>query len=117
MQHRFHYAVDVLEYVMIPEANDPKTKPFECSRSRFIFGNSLGVLPAIQFDDQPRLKRSEVSHIPTDRDLPPEFISVEPTPAQVLPKQLLCLGFVPAKFSRHTQAEPPHPALSPMGRG
>lgn len=115
MQNRFHNAVDVRDYVMIPEANDSKSKFFEFRGSLFVSDNLLGVLPAIQLNDQSRFERGKIGNVSADCDLSSEFISIEPASAQMFPKQFFCFGFVPAKFARDLQRSTPSPYPLPQG--
>jgi|RhiMethySRZTD1v2_1073278.scaffolds.fasta_scaffold01898_2 hypothetical protein len=76
------------------------------------------VLPAINLDHQPLGTAGEVNDVRTDRLLTNEFVAVERTRAQTVPKLEFCIGLGLAKLARSHSLElvgpaharsPPHP--------
>lgn len=115
LQNRFDNAVDVREYVMIPEANDAKAKLFDFCGSRFVSRDSFSVLSTVEFDHQSRFERCEIGDVPANRDLSSKFVAIETPPAQMPPKQLFRFGFVSTEPSRYTQRRTPSPFPLPNG--
>jgi len=57
-----------------------------------IFRLSLGMLPAVQFDDQPRFQTDEIGHVTGDRKLASKLCVGEPAGAQALPQCTFRIG-------------------------
>jgi hypothetical protein len=117
LQNRFYNAVDIRQYVMIPEADDAKSESFDFCGSLFVSDDPFGVLPAIQLDNQARLKRGKISDITSDRDLSSKFVTLQSASAQMFPEQLLCLGFVSAKLARESDCQLRTPSPCPLPHG
>lgn len=115
LQNCFHNAVNVREYVMIPEANDAKAEFFELPGSGFVAAGLLRVLSSVEFDDQPGFKRREIGDVAADRDLSPELVTIQPATAQMFPQQLFCFSPIAPKFARQTQRRTPSPYPLPHG--
>ena len=117
MQNRFHNAVDIREYIVIPKPNNTKSKSFEFGRPVGVFDKHFGMLPAVKFNNQFRFKGSKVGNIPADRHLPPKFVTVESAPTQMFPKKLFSFGFVSAKLARTLNTQRRTPSPYPLPRG
>jgi hypothetical protein len=50
-----------------------------------LVASASGMLPAIDFNDEPRGKADEIGYVEIDRNLPPELASREPMRPQYLP--------------------------------
>jgi hypothetical protein len=73
-QYRFHHAVDVLQHIIVPEAQDAIALRSKIDGSLCISGNVLRliVLRSIDFDDEASFVAGEVSEVRTDGGLPAE---------------------------------------------
>jgi hypothetical protein len=80
-------AIRILQNVIIPEAQHAITGPAKPFVTKSI--SVASVLSAIDFDDQPALVADEISDEATHRDLPSEFLSVQPRRSQQQPKPVL----------------------------
>jgi hypothetical protein len=71
-QDRFHHAIDVLQYVIVPETQDSIALRLKISGSFRIADNviRLTVLRSINFDDNTSLMAGKVSEVRTDGGLP-----------------------------------------------
>ena len=116
--HRQH-AVHVAQHVVVPEADYPVAAGFEpVGAQRTV----LGMLPAIDLDDQLRLRTEEVDDIGTDRLLATEPGSVDLLAAQMGPQSPFGIGGVgaemPGERGGHSQMlpafyRPEHPPPQP----
>ena len=73
-QDRFHHAIDVLQHIIVPEAQDATALRSKISGSLCISGNVLRliVLRAIDLDDEAPFMAGEVSEEGTNGGLSPE---------------------------------------------
>lgn len=80
----------------IPKADDTIAFAFEPQGSTLIAGGHIiiGVMAAIQFDDEARFQAGEICNIGANRRLPPEMTSVNGYVLQGAPQGLLRLGGV-----------------------
>ena len=87
--------------VAVPEADDQETGRFESFCPLGIADNllRLGMLTAIEFDNQAGVQAAEVGDVTGDGRLPPEFQAVETAVAQVLPEFVFCWSERAAQFS------------------
>ena len=60
------HAIDILEDLVVPEADHAITLAVQPARSRLILRRSRVVLAAVDFDDQPRLQAAEVNDVVAD---------------------------------------------------
>ena len=80
IQHGWQFS----QYVHIPEANDrPAIADHEGIPN--CVPPIIRVLTAVDFDHQPKFTTGEISKIGADRQLPDEFMFVEPPVAQFVP--------------------------------
>ena len=86
---RFKDAIKVFEYVAVPEANDPIAACLQPFGPLAIFDDLLGVLSAIDFNDELGLGAEEVDHEGADGLLASEAEAVELTLAQMSPQNAL----------------------------
>ena len=86
------YFLDVCKHLIIPESQNPVVPRLQKRSSNFIFLRKLGVLGAIQFDNQALLDRAEVSEVGPNRMLTPEFCVLHPAAPQVSPQNSFCVG-------------------------
>lgn len=85
-----------LKDLIIPEPQDSESGGFKLACSFLVCGDGIGVLPAVQFDDQFRFQRHEIEHEAGEGMLPAEF-GAQLTAAQVSPQQALGVGRVIAQ--------------------
>jgi hypothetical protein len=72
-----YHSFDVLEHVFIAKAHDVVSPGLEMRRARCIVLFLVGVLRAIDLDDQFVLTAAEVGEVPIDRHLTPELCTFE----------------------------------------
>ena len=76
---RLHYAVDVAEHVVVPEAQHPIAARFKVRRSSGVASQAgrFGVLPAVYLDDQARSVTGKVREVGTDGRLSAKMGAVD----------------------------------------
>jgi hypothetical protein len=92
--------VDVLENVVVPEAKDQIAGRTKRVGSQPIRLNCLGMLAAVNFDDQLRLDRRKISYEGADRYLATKFDPLNLPVAQSRPQSPLCVGSSAAQAAR-----------------
>lgn len=95
-EHHFGFA----QHIMVPEAEDPKPLRFEKRRPLLVVLRPLGVLPAVEFDDEAHLHAAEVSDERANRHLSSKFRSSDLLGAQTRPEASLGVGLVAAELAR-----------------
>jgi len=119
LNQRFENTLDIVQNIVIPETHDAVAESFKLFRAQAIFFDTGGMLAAVNLNDELRLGRDKVDYKARDRYLSLELVTREPPSAQTRPYQALGIRGISPKSSgtqiRH--AVPPHPTLSPMGRG
>jgi len=119
LNQRFENTLDIVQNIVIPETHDAVAESFKLFRAHPVLFNADRMLTTVNFNDQLYFERDEVGRIAGDGNLPLKLIAGEPPSAQTRPYQALGIRGISPKSSgtqiRH--AVPPHPTLSPMGRG
>jgi hypothetical protein len=93
----------ILDDVVIPESQDTITRRGKIG-SPVLIGSAIGMLPAIQFDNNPELMAGEVSEVRTDCRLTPKMMLLERRLSQMLPELLFSFGHVTPQSSRARHA-------------
>ena len=110
------HAVEIAEYLVVPEADDLETLRFKKNRA-FSVGLRT-MLPAVDLHDQSRVEAEEVGDEAINGNLPPELRATELPVAQSRPQQRLCIGGIatkPPRISRQMQFRHARPfPLTPM---
>ncbi len=94
-EYFFEHRLRPGKYVVVPEAHDSEpllTEP----RVSLGIANASQMLPAVDFDDQPRGKTDEVDDVGTDRLLPSELTAGKSMRTQIPPQDALGTGGVAA---------------------
>jgi hypothetical protein len=80
--------VDVTQNVIVPEAENDPAIQFQTARSCEICrgGAVIGVLGAIDLDNQLFLRAGEIDYITSDRELPSETKPHQPMRAKLIPE-------------------------------
>jgi len=81
--------VAVLQHLVIPKSQDTVAVRFEKRATNLIFGGLVGMLAAIDFDDQLSLNRAEIDEVRTDGMLAAEFHVAHAFGSQMTPENLL----------------------------
>jgi hypothetical protein len=89
LQHAFN----ILEDIVVPEAQDREAIRFERHRARSISIDRKVVLASIEFDNEPSLEACKVQDEITVRVLAAELAAFDLTAAQALPKPMLGIGW------------------------
>jgi len=102
----------------IPETHHPEALAFDERSAPVVIDDGLGMLPAVQFDDQLGVDAAEVGDVAADGILPSPLPAAEPAVAQGLPESGFGAGLAGAEVScplgwRIAAHRPPHPTLSP----
>lgn len=92
----------VAEYFRIPEAQYGEAAPLQIAIPPFVA--RVGMLPAVNFDDEPAFEADEIDHVVADRMLTPEPGAVELAQAQVAPEPAFGVGGIAAQPARDLRA-------------
>ena len=92
----FQYAVGVAEHIVVPETDDAEAVGFDQSGA-FDVVEVVGMLAAIEFDDEAQAATGEVGDIRADGILENEFRILDLTVADALPQAFFRFGAVAAK--------------------
>jgi hypothetical protein len=84
VEDRFQHRGPISQNVGIPEAKDPIALRLKPAVAHFILLR-IGVLPAIEFNDQPALKTDEIDYVSSNRRLPAKTEPVKPMSAKRVP--------------------------------
>ncbi|MEA3062722.1 MAG: hypothetical protein QOJ94_2503 [Sphingomonadales bacterium] len=91
-EDRQQHAIEISEYVMVPEAENAKALAAEIGCPRPI--PFRRVLSAVGFNDQSSFQTAEVGDVWPDRPLPAEFMSAQAARPKLAPQGLLGIGGV-----------------------
>ncbi|MDB5610710.1 MAG: hypothetical protein JWP25_7610 [Bradyrhizobium sp.] len=123
--NRFKNSRYIAQHIVVPESQNTIImieKPFVAHYIARVFG----VLASIDLNNEATIAADKVDRVWTYRILPDEFVSIEPTRPQPIPKRTLgirCgLSQTPGSFGLHLigsahAAAPPHPdcfAIQPL---
>jgi hypothetical protein len=89
---RFEHAVEILDDIVVPEAQDAESRLLQQARATPIFLGSRRVLATVQLDDELLLMANEIGCEAEDRFLSTELRVVELAIAQAAPQQFLNVG-------------------------
>jgi len=81
------YFVQICKHLIVPESKHSIVARLQKRSTNFILLRKLGVLGAIEFNDEASFDRAEVSEVRANRMLTPEFCVLHPTTAQMSPQQ------------------------------
>ena len=114
------HAVSVGKNIIVPKANDTIALTLKPRRSLRV-AKTIGMLPAIEFDNQTPFGAEKISDIQTDRHLPSKFETKKRTIAEIRPQTFFGVRLIDAQSAsiRNVSSfhKAPHPTLSPTGRG
>jgi hypothetical protein len=104
----FNHALDIPEHLVIPEAKHAVAVRLKIP-CQLLIGRAVGMLAAIDLDDNPRLVTGKVREIRTNRRLPAKVGPAWRNPAQILPKLFFGIGRIATKSARtrYTFVDPP----------
>jgi hypothetical protein len=71
--HRLQHVIEMLENLVVPESDDAVATARELGAPSLVRGHPLGMLPAVEFDDELARRTGEIGNPPTNRMLPAEF--------------------------------------------
>jgi hypothetical protein len=123
------YTFEIFQHFVIPESQDSKSILFEDCGSMVVLRHAIGVLAAIELNDQSCFDTCEVNDVSGNRQLSPEFEFAQAPSAQMCPEhpfdirrsdtQGACFGDTPSQFHAsphvHVHAPPsPAPAARPL---
>jgi len=91
--NRFKHSLDVLEYFVVPVAQDREAARFERKGSSGIAIACTAVLATIKFDYDAPLEASEVEDEIAVRMLATKLAPLDLSAAKALPEPMLCLGW------------------------
>ncbi len=93
-------AFSICQHVIVPEPHDAIAFLREPCIASFVVIRMNGVLSTIHFDHQPDVKTREVDDVSSDRNLPPETVSIDLPVAEMSPQRLLRIGHRLAQATR-----------------
>ena len=105
-------AFDIAQNVVVPESNDVISRFLQSPGSDGVFRTVLGMLSAVDLDDQFQIERDEINNVAGDRLLPFEFNALESPIAQFAPDQLFGFRHPASERARlpiHVEAPSPNP--------
>jgi hypothetical protein len=88
-QERLQYPIQILNYVIVPDADHPITKGGQLAVALPVFV-TIRVLAAVEFNNQALLATHEIDVVPTDRLLADEFEASELPSANACPQREFC---------------------------
>jgi hypothetical protein len=97
---RLKHLVHIRKHLIIPKSEHSVVSGFQKQSASFIFRRKIGVLRAIQFNNETSFDRTEVSKVRTNRMLTPEFRVPHSAAAQVSPQQSFSVGLFAAQPPR-----------------
>jgi hypothetical protein len=80
--------VGISEHIVVPETQDSEAGALQSLRALTI--DFVGVLSAVDFDDEGTLQTGEIENEIIERMLATEFAAFDLTASQSLPKMMLC---------------------------
>jgi len=81
------YAVEIPQHVGVPNSDDPEPVRFQPRRPPRISLFILGMLAAIDFDDQSMLQTAEIDNVVADEMLSSKLRAIEALGAEILPEK------------------------------
>ncbi len=97
LANAFSYAFVVLHDLVVPETDDAVAERFERGGALLVVFHSIGMLAAVDLDDQLLLQAEEIDDVRADGLLAAEFVACELAVAQGVPEELLGVGLVPSQ--------------------
>ena len=94
------YFLDVCKHLIVPKSKHSVVPGFQKRSPIFVFLREMGVLGAIEFNNETPFDRAEVSEVLTNRMLTPEFCIPHSAAAQVSPQQSFSVGLFAAQPPR-----------------
>ena len=82
-----HHPFQILQYVMVPESDDSESVTFETRSPGGVLAGFIiiGMLAAIDFDDEPPLEAAEIDDLIADRMLAAKLCFLEAAGTKLLP--------------------------------
>ena len=118
VQNSFQHALDVAENVVVPETHDVIAPLFKNTGPLGVARLAKIVLTAIDLDNEFQIERHKIHNVAPDWHLTLELDAVETPSTKFGPQKFFGFGRALAESPRTCSwAEPPHPTLSPPGRG
>jgi len=90
----FAHPIGLGEHLVVPETDNFEALAFQERGALGIVRHALGMLRAINLDDQHGIETDEIDDVRPNRFLPPKLPAEERASAQVLPQQRLRFGGV-----------------------
>jgi hypothetical protein len=109
---RLHHSIELLQDVVVPEKKNGKSSAVEKLGSSDILVGRLGMLTAVEFDDQAMLHATEVGDERRDWVLTSKLRASALPSTQPLPEQTLGVGLIATEFPS-VRRQPAHDSPSP----
>jgi len=93
------YTINICENVTIPIAQKLKTFAFQKGGAPRVIARLFRMLPAIDFDDQPRLNANEIDDVMPNWNLTSKLPAFQALGAQLLPERLFSIGHSVSQMS------------------
>jgi hypothetical protein len=107
-------AIDILEHIIVPKANEPEALAFQVGSSTGIAFRRM--LAAVDLDDQTLLSAAKIDNVTADFDLTAKFQVLVLPGAERIPQLALGVGGVLAKRSRPACQKMPSSHYAPSPR-
>ena len=100
IQYLFKNPVDILQDIVIPEAQHEIADRFEIPGPKRIFRLLFSMLPTIKLDDKFCIRTTEIDNESIQRHLTTELPSAKPSVPQTKPKNAFGIGLMPSQATR-----------------
>jgi hypothetical protein len=100
--NRLQYLAHIREHLIVPESKNSIVSRLQKRGTNLIFLGKLGVLGAVEFNNDAPFDRAEVSEVRTNWMLTPEFYVPHPAASQMSPQESFSVGLFfsqPARVS------------------
>ena len=91
---RAKYLINIPKHLIIPKPKNPVIPRVQKRSANLIFLRELGVLSAIQLNNEAPLDRAEICEVRPDRMLTPELYPPHPAAPQMTPQDSLRVGLL-----------------------
>jgi hypothetical protein len=116
-QDRLDHFLGSQQRIVIPRPQHSPTLSLELRGPGSVTGASIGMLPAVELDDQPAIEAREVRKTASTRMLTTKLEPAQSPVPQVEPKPSLGFRFPPSQLTRQSDVGSPHPSPLPARRG
>jgi hypothetical protein len=89
LKNNLQHTLSIRERVVVPKSQHDKLLAAKPIIPHRIFFSLIGMLAAIQLNNQTVFEANEIDNIGTNRHLPPELVALQPSIPEQIPKRPL----------------------------